>query len=127
MQKRDCSQRVKCVPSPMVENNALWWSCVDRNYFTIILQSSVGRGEAHFRAERPPENLPPISKSADLSRKVPNPLNPDGIPVTLYVVSRHRIQIGTFLEMSAEFEIGGRFSGRPLSSEVSLSPPHTRL
>jgi len=47
-QKRDCSQRVKCVPSPMVENNAFWWSCVDRNYFTIILQSSVGRGEAHI-------------------------------------------------------------------------------
>ena len=33
----------------------------------------------------------------------------------------------TFLEMSAEFEIGGRFSGRHLDPEVSLSPPHTRL
>jgi hypothetical protein len=26
-----------------------------------------------------------------------------------------------------EFEIGGRFSGRHLDPEVSLSPPHTRL
>jgi len=74
-----------------------------------------------------PENLPIISKSADLSEKVPNPLNPHGIPVTLYVLSRHRDPIGTFSERSADFEIAGRFSGRPLSSEVSLSPPHTRL
>jgi hypothetical protein len=32
-----------------------------------------------------PENLPTISKSADMSEKVPNPLNPHEIPVTLYV------------------------------------------
>ena len=71
--------------------------------------------------------LSEISKSADLSRKVPNPLNQYGIPFTLYVLYRHRDPIKTFRERSADFEIGGRFSGRPLSSEVSLSPPHTRL
>jgi hypothetical protein len=50
-----------------------------------------------------------------------------GIIVTLYVLSRHRDPIGTFRERSADFEIGGRFSGRHLDPEVSLSPPHTRL
>ena len=65
-----------------------------------------------------PENLPTISNSADLSRKVPNPVNPYGIPVTLYVLYRHRDRIGTFSERSAEFEIGGRFSGRHLDPEV---------
>ena len=74
-----------------------------------------------------PGNLPPISNSADFSEKVPNPLNPHEIPVTLYVLYRHRDPIGTFSERSAEFEIGGRFSGRHLDPEVSLSPPHTRL
>ena len=74
-----------------------------------------------------PENLPPISNSADLSRKVPiwircldTTYNVTGIP------SGFR-GFGTFRERSAEFEIGGRFSGRHLDPEVSLSPPHTRL
>jgi hypothetical protein len=34
---------------------------------------------------------------------------------------------GTFSERSADFEIVGRFSGRHLDPEVSLSPPHNRL
>ena len=71
-----------------------------------------------------PENLPKISKSADLGRVAPGST---GITVTLYVLSRHRDPFGTFLEMSAEFEIGGRFYGRPLSSEVTLQGPHIRL
>jgi len=66
-------------------------------------------------------------KSRSTFEKVPNPLNPHGVPFKLYVLSRHRDSIGTFRERSADFEIMGRFSGRPLSSEVSLSPPHTRL
>ena len=65
-----------------------------------------------------PENLSTISNTADLSRKVPNPVNPYGIPVTLYILYRHRDRIGIFSEMSAEFEIGGRFSGRHLDPEV---------
>ena len=31
-------------------------------YFTIILQSSVGRGEAHFWVQRPPRKSPPDLK-----------------------------------------------------------------
>ena len=41
-----------------------------------------------------PENLPPISNSADLSRKVPDPLNPYGFTVKLYVLSGHQDPIG---------------------------------
>jgi len=74
-----------------------------------------------------PENLPAISKSADLSEKVPigsrcldSTYNVTGIPCGFR-------GFGTFSERSADFEIMGRFSGRSLSSEVSLSPPHTRL
>jgi len=74
-----------------------------------------------------PEYLPPISNSADISRKVPigsqcldSTYNVTGIPYEFR-------GFGTFREMSAEFEIGGRYSGRPLDPDVSLSPPHTRL
>jgi len=54
--------------------------------------------------------------------------------------SRHRIRIystynvtgipvepGATRPRSADFEIVGRFSGRPLSSEVTLQGPHTKL
>jgi len=44
-----------------------------QNYFTFILQSSVGRGEAHFWVQVPPRKSPPnlkfrrpFSESSDL-------------------------------------------------------------
>ena len=49
-----------------------------------------------------PENLPKISKSADLGRVAPGST---GVAVTLYVLSVYQDPIGTFLERSAEFEI----------------------
>ena len=74
-----------------------------------------------------PENLPSISNSADLSRKVPigsqcldSTYNVTGIPYEFR-------GFGTFRERSAEFEIGGRFSGRHLDPDVSLQGPHTRM
>ena len=64
----------------MVENSAFWWSCVDRNYFTIILQSSVGRGEAHIWVQRPLRKSPPdlkfrrpFSESSESSKSARDP------------------------------------------------------
>jgi len=55
-------------------------------------------------------------------------------PLPVRAVSFNGIQLGKYhakkpvlSDMNGDFEITGRFSGRPLSSEVSLSPPHTRL
>ena len=66
-------------------------SCVCSNKCTISLRifyNLVWGGERLTSgSECLAENLPPISKSTDLSRNVPNPLNPHGIPVTLYVLS----------------------------------------
>jgi hypothetical protein len=74
-----------------------------------------------------PENLPTISKSADLSRKVP--IGSQCLDSTYKVtgITCGFREFGTFSERSVDFEIGGRFSGRHLDPDVSLSPPHTRL
>ena len=54
-----------------------------------LLHRRRSRGEATTFCGKVTD-ITTISKSADLSRKVPNPLNLYGIPVTLYVLSRHR-------------------------------------
>ena len=53
---------------------------VGPTYFTIILQSSVGRGEAHFWVQVPPRKSPPdlkfrrpFSESSESSKSVRDP------------------------------------------------------
>jgi hypothetical protein len=74
-----------------------------------------------------PENLPPISNSADLSMKVPIWIRCLDTTYNVTGILSGFRGFGTFRERSAEFEIGGRFSGMHLDPEVNLSPPHTRL